>query len=109
MNEEKPSVGEVVKDALTQPLKAPFTNEALNPAKNQGHVVNTTRIVEAVIIAALSSLCTSITMVPRLEERIASQSKEIQEIRTQIDAMRRDFYIPFGRQTMNISKGPSDG
>jgi hypothetical protein len=67
-------------------------------APTQGSAVNTTRLIEAIIIAALSSLCTSITMVPRLEERINAQGKEIQELREQVSAMRHDFYVPFGRQ-----------
>ena len=76
-----------------------------------GPSVNTTRIIEAIIIAGLSSLCTSIAMVPRLEERINAQDRQIQELRIEVQSMRRDFYVPFGRPTRDTASmmGPSNG
>lgn len=109
MNEPKATTAEPGNGASTHKTHFPFFQQH---APAQGNAVNTTRIIEAIIIAALSSLCTSITMVPRLEERINAQAKEIQELREQVTSMRRDFYVPFGRTKSGLAddlRGPNGG
>lgn len=76
----------------------------LRAAGGHGHM-STTRIIEAIIIAVLASLGTSLTLVPKLEERINAQEQRLKEMKTEIEAIRRDFYVPFGKPGSPISGG----
>ncbi len=64
----------------------------------EGRNFNTSRIIEAVLIATISSIATSIIMIPRLEERIRFQQQEIDNIQRQVTSIIHDFYVPFGRR-----------
>lgn len=96
---EQPSMGErakeAVKDTFTQPLHIPFSNKA----DAQGHSVNATRLIEAILIAALTSLVTYVTSIPKLEEKVNNQSAEIAEMKKTLNEIQHDFYTPFGRGT----------
>lgn len=88
-------VAEAVKETLHAPLHVPFS--ASVEQKHEGHKVNPTRIVEAVIIGAVTALMVYILSVPKLEQQIANQGEQIREIKVEIQGIRADFYKPFSR------------
>lgn len=91
-----------VKSALTQlavqPLSLPFTMEATAAHPGEHPKVNTTRVLEALIIAALTSLVVYITSIPKLETKIDSLSNTVTEVKSEIKQIRQDFYIPSTKQ-----------
>lgn len=91
-----------IRDTLTQPLKVPFSENAM---QQPGHGVNATRIVEALIIAFLTSVSIYITTVPKLEERIASVQTQQKEMQDEIKKMRDDFYTPRIQNLPPMTKG----
>lgn len=103
---DNPSVKEVVRDALTQPLHAPFSRAG---ESSQGHKVNSTRIVEAVLIAAITALVSYIVTIPKLEQKIENQADQLKDIREELRAMRQDFYVPFSRGMSTPQKKDNNG
>lgn len=95
MHEQNETLGAAVKDTLTQPLHMPFSHKA---DRAQGHAVNATRIVEAVLIAAITTLGTYMFSIPKIEQNLDNQSKQIQELKEEIRSIKRDFYLPYNQR-----------
>jgi hypothetical protein len=63
--------------------QAPFTVEANQTPPR----MNTTRLIEALVIAAFTALATSYVATARLEERINAQQRQLDRIERSIDRM----------------------
>lgn len=98
-----------VKSALTQravqPLRMPFTMDATATNSGEHPKVNTTRVLEALVIAALTSLIVYITSIPKLETKIDNLSTAVTEIKGEIKQIKQDFYVPSTKQPLQTPSG----
>lgn len=56
--------------------------------------MNPTKIVEAVIIGAISAICAYVFTIPKLEQKIENMNTNMLEMKGQMSEMRHDFYAP---------------
>ena len=57
-------------------------------------IISTVRVVEAVVIAAITALLVHVYSIPKIEEKLESMSKQIVELKQENAEFRRDFYMP---------------
>lgn len=55
---------------------------------------NVNQIVQALVITAITSIGVYVLAVAKLEVKLEAVQGNLQEIKTQLQEMRRDFYIP---------------
>lgn len=104
---DPPTTVEIVKDAPTQDLHIPFS--AKGKASNMnGHAVNGTRIVEAIIIGAITTFGMYIVTIPRLEQKVENNTRQLQEIKSELHEIRHDLYQPFTHTGKTPPKGGAD-
>lgn len=80
-------------------MDATATNSGEHPK------VNTTRVLEALVIAVLTSLIVYITSIPKLETKIDNLSTAVTEIKGEIKQIKQDFYVPSTKQPLQTPSG----
>jgi hypothetical protein len=57
-------------------------------------IISTVRIVEAVVIAAMTALLVHVYSIPKIEEKLETMAHQIIELKQENAEFRRDFYAP---------------
>lgn len=56
--------------------------------------MNPTRLIEALIIAAATSLGVYIIAIAKMETKIETLQTSVNEIKTDVQSIKKDFYVP---------------
>lgn len=71
--------------------------EEMNQPPERGHI-NVHRVAEALFIAFLTSVSVYVVSIAKLETKVDVIQRDITNVRTDIQDIRKDFYIPASRQ-----------
>jgi hypothetical protein len=63
--------------------------------------LNSTKLVEAMVIALLTTLLIYLLAIPKLEEKITTLSKEVEGVKLEVREIRSDIYVPAHRAGPN--------